>query len=81
VLPAAAELRQRKEIFRRLLESERRFKLITESASDIVLELDPQGVVSYVSPSVTEITGFTPEQLIGRRPQELLSGPDARTFL
>lgn len=81
VLPAAAELRQRKELFRQLRESERRFKLITENASDIVLELDVHGVVSYVSPSVTEITGFRPEQLIGHRPQELLSGPDARTFL
>lgn len=81
VLPAAAELRQRRDIFRRLRDSEARYKLITENASDIVLELDTHGQVRYVSPSVEEITGFTPDQLIGHRPQELLSGPDARTFL
>jgi diguanylate cyclase (GGDEF)-like protein/PAS domain S-box-containing protein len=81
VLPVAAELKERRDIFRRLRESEARYKLITESATDIVIELDPAGVVRYVSPSVQEITGFTPAMLIGHKPHELLSGPDAQTFI
>jgi diguanylate cyclase (GGDEF)-like protein/PAS domain S-box-containing protein len=81
ILPITAELKQRKDIFRRLRESEARYKLITESSTDIVLELDPDGVISYVSPSVIEITGFAPSMLIGHKPHELLSGPDAYTFM
>lgn len=81
VLPVAAELRQRRDIFRRLGESEARYKLITESATDIIIELDPAGAVRYVSPSIQEITGFTPAMLIGQKPHELLSGPDAQTFM
>lgn len=81
VLPAAAELRQRRDIFRRLHESEARYKLLTENASDIVLEIDAKGIVRYVSPSVKEVAGFSPEQLVGHRPLRLTSAPDARTFL
>lgn len=81
VLPVAAELKQRKDIYRRLRESEMRYKLITESATDIVLELNTRGVIRYVSPSVREITGFSPDALIGKRPHALMSGPDARTFI
>lgn len=81
VLPAAAELKQRKDIFRQLRESEARFKLITENASDIVVELDARGIMRYASPSVRELTGFAPEQLVGHMPHKLLSGPDTRTFL
>lgn len=81
VLPVAAELRQHKTIFRRLVDSETRFKLITESATDIVMTLDADGVISYVSPSVLEITGFDPHDLVDRKPHALLSGPDARTVI
>ncbi|OYY89668.1 MAG: hypothetical protein B7Y45_11105 [Sphingomonas sp. 28-66-16] len=75
--PVAAELTQRKEIFSRLLESEARYKLITESATDIIVTLDLGGIIRYASPSVREITGFRPEDLIGHKPDELLAGPDA----
>jgi len=81
VLPVAAELRQRRDIFRRLLESEARYKLITESASDIIISLDLTGVVRYASPSVEEITGFPSHRLIGKRPGDLIRGPHRDTVI
>ncbi len=76
-LPIAAELKQRRDIFRRLLESEARYKLITESATDIILTLDRDGIVRYASPSFLEITGFDPSVVVGRCPRDLISSPDA----
>lgn len=45
-------------------ESERRFRLFTEHASDIIFvyRLKPQYGFDYVSPSATRITGYTPEE-------------------
>jgi len=80
ILPVAAELKQRRDVMRRLRESEARYRLITESATDIVIEIDRHGVLRYVSPSVREITGFLPQELVGQRATRLISGPDARTF-
>lgn len=78
VLPVSAELAKRKDVLRRLRESEARYKLITESSTDMIITLDAQGIVRYASPSVQEITGFAPEGLVGNRPDDLINGPDAR---
>ena len=48
---------------RALEESEREFRLIAEKASDLIyrIELYPEQKFSYVSPSSTKLTGYTPE--------------------
>lgn len=48
---------------RALEESERKFRLIAEKASDLIyrIELYPEQKFSYVSPSSTKLTGYTPE--------------------
>ena len=80
VLPVAAELRLRRATLDRLAESEARYKLITESATDMIVTLDAQGAVDYVSPSAREVTGFEPALLIGSTPAELPCGPDRATM-
>lgn len=80
VLPVAAELRLRRATLDRLADSEARYKLITESATDMIVTLDAAGVVDYVSPSAREVTGFAPEEMIGLTPAELACGPDRATM-
>ncbi len=48
---------------RALEESERKFRLIAEKASDLIyrIELYPEQKFSYVSPSSTKLIGYTPE--------------------
>lgn len=79
-LPVAAELSQRRALFRRVGESEARFKLITESSTDLIVSIDRDGVITYASPSAFEVTGFLPEQLVGQRPHQLVCGPDQSTL-
>ena len=52
------------------LEKARRFQVVAENASDVVMETDGAGVVRWVTPSVT--------MLIGRRPEEIAGQPFAR---
>ena len=40
--------------------SETRFRLVAENAYDYILELDPDGEITYLSPSFREILGFDP---------------------
>ncbi|MBX9882901.1 MAG: diguanylate cyclase [Sphingomonas sp.] len=80
VLPVAAELRLRRATLDRPAESEARYKLITESATDMIVTLDAAGVVNYVSPSAREVTGFEPAVMIGATPAELPCGPDRATM-
>lgn len=77
VLPVAAELQQRKRIFRRLLQSEAQYKLIADNSTDMVLSLDMDGKITYASPSVQEIMSVSPATLVGKRPHHLAVGPAA----
>ena len=44
---------------------EKRFRTLSENASDLVLILDHTGIYRYASPSHKRILGYEPEQLIG----------------
>ena len=59
-------LMQRKLTTAALKASEQRFRSLIENASDIILILDSQGVLTYVSPSVKRILGYTPEKVLGK---------------
>ena len=77
VLPANAELERRAELFRRLRDSEARYRLITDNSTDIVLNIDTQGRLRFVSPSIRQIGGHDPEALIGRPVTDLVHADDA----
>ena len=49
-----------------LLESEDRFRSLTEHASDIISEVDSDGRIRYVSPSFEAVLGRKPEEILGK---------------
>ncbi|MDT3735506.1 MAG: CHASE domain-containing protein [Denitratisoma sp.] len=66
---------------RSLSESERKYRLITENASDVIwlLDVDTQRFL-YVSPSVERLRGFTPEEVMSQPMLEALT-PQSRELL
>jgi PAS domain S-box-containing protein len=48
-----------------LLEIEEIYKLISENAQDVISISDPDGVVTYCSPSVLDLLGYYPEEIVG----------------
>jgi PAS domain S-box-containing protein len=53
-----------------LRESEERFRDIVSSLGDWVWESDDQGRLTYCSPQVEQILGYTPEEMRGKTPLE-----------
>jgi PAS domain S-box-containing protein len=49
-----------------LRESERRYREMAERISDVVMIMDEHGIPTYVSPSMETVTGYRPEELVGR---------------
>jgi len=58
-----------------LRDSEQRYRLLADSASDIILRLDAEGGVEFASPSIRQL-GFEPESLTGRAIQTLVHPND-----
>jgi len=59
------------------LELARRFRLLAENASDVVMETDAAGVIRWITPSVGRRIGRQPGDLIGERFAQLVH-PDER---
>jgi len=53
-----------------------RFRALTESAFDLVAELDENERFTYVSPRYLEVLGHAPQSLLGRPARELLHPDD-----
>ncbi|HCI79578.1 MAG TPA: hypothetical protein DHW02_07805, partial [Ktedonobacter sp.] len=65
VIGVAMDVSPRVQAELELKASEKRFRTLSENASDLVLVLDEMGMYRYVSPSHKRILGYEPEQLIG----------------
>jgi len=46
--------------------SEEYFRYLTENTYDIITVADAQGVMHYVSPSIKRVSGYEPQELIGK---------------
>ena len=48
-----------------LAQSEARYRLLAENATDLIMHHDVEGRVTYISPSVLPATGYAPDDVIG----------------
>ncbi len=49
-----------------IAESERRYRILTGHSSDVVYETDLDGIIQWVSPSVEQVLGWTPAEVVGK---------------
>lgn len=49
-----------------LVESELRYRLLWETATDAVILFDSKGKINFANPAVEEVFGYKPEELIGQ---------------
>lgn len=60
----------------RLEDSEAMFRLLAENSSDVVMRIDKEGRITWVSPSLTPAIGWLPAQWIGRMIDSVLESVD-----
>jgi PAS domain S-box-containing protein len=61
-----------------LLQTEERYRNLVETTFDWVWEVDAQGRYIYASPRVKELLGYTPAEILGRTPFDLMPEEESR---
>lgn len=72
VLPIAVELARRYRLARALAASEARYRTLADHSTDIIMNLDVNGTILFVSPAIRQLAGYDPEALIGRQCLEMI---------
>lgn len=70
------EILKRHKVEQVLDESESRYKTLTENIYDLIIETDSSGNCLYVSPNYNEITGYFPDELLGKKFLDLIHHED-----
>ncbi|MDO8988643.1 MAG: PAS domain S-box protein [Sideroxyarcus sp.] len=71
-LSAAQGEMARKQAEKALRESEAKFRVMVETSSDWVWEINDQGVYTYASPQVRDLLGYEVGEVIGKSPFDLM---------
>jgi len=52
------------------------YQLLADNSSDLIIQIGPDGIPVYVSPSCTRLLGWLPEEMIGRGPDAFVGADD-----
>ena len=75
----AIDITYRKQIEEKLRESEEKYRHLVERISDVIYTIDTSGELTYVSPAVESLLGYSPEEMKGRRFIEFIAPEDAQS--
>jgi len=59
-----------------LVQSEARYRLLAEHASDLVFQADADSTLEWVSPSITRLAGWEPDAVLGHRARDFIHPDD-----
>ncbi|MBN1502335.1 PAS domain S-box protein [Candidatus Woesearchaeota archaeon] len=78
VLTIIRDITERKKIELNLMESEKRFRDISNSMADWIWEVDKSGKYTFASGKVKQILGYASEELIGKKPFDFMPKSEAQ---
>ncbi len=70
------DITERKAIEERLRRSEENYRMLAEYASDLILRFTPEGIITYASPAVEWMVGYSPDEIVGEHAADFIHPED-----
>ena len=80
VITVCRDISERKETEKALKQSEAKFRSFVENASDLIFTLSNSGLITYVSPNITRLTGYARDEIEGKPLLDFLHSDDHDTY-
>jgi PAS domain S-box-containing protein len=72
-LASILDITDRKKTEEKLKESEREYRLLTENTTDVIFIQDMDLRITYASPSVEKLSGYTPEEVLKLKIEDMMT--------
>jgi len=67
IMTAVRDITERKLVEETLRESDARYRVVTESASDAIITIDNENTILFVNPAAEKIFGYTVDEMLGNK--------------
>ncbi len=57
-------------------ESEEQLRFITDNMTDVIGQVDAEGIITYFSPSLKQLIGYEPQEILGKSSSDLIHPED-----
>jgi PAS domain S-box-containing protein len=73
-------IREYKKIEKALVESEEKYRALVDNITEVIFTINDHGVITYMSPAITPICGYSPDELLGRLIEDFVLSEDLVSF-
>ena len=80
IVCSATDITEKEEAEKALTQSEEKYKLLVNQSQTMIFSLDINGNITYVSPSIYNLTGFQTDEVVGHNIQEFIHKEDIVGF-
>lgn len=80
ILGEGRDITERKQAEEKLRYEEHRFRTLAEQSSDIIVIVNPEGIITYENQTIERALGFKPEERIGRSLYDLIHPDDVKVL-
>ncbi len=77
----AINLTERNESQKKIIESEEKYRNLVENINEVIFSTDEYGIITYISPSIVAVTGYTPRDLIGKHFSDFIYKDDLEKII
>jgi PAS domain S-box-containing protein len=73
-------IREYKKIEKALVESEEKYRALVDNITEVIFKINDHSVMTYISPAISPISGFSPDEMLGRAITDYVHSDDLVSF-
>jgi PAS domain S-box-containing protein len=74
------QIREYKRIEKALTESEEKYRALVDNITEVIFTLNDHGIITYITPAILPMSGYSPEEMLGHQFEEFVHGDDLVSF-